>query len=45
MKKKAYEKPDVKMISLLTPDRIANEDEDMEGNVLDGSVGAEDSIF
>ena len=46
--KKAYEKPEVKMISLLIPEKIAtfgDVDIDAEGEFVDGDTAVESSIF
>ena len=45
--KKAYEKPEVKMISLLIPEKIATFGDDIleDGEYIDGETAVESSIF
>ena len=44
--KKTYQKPEIELISLLVPERIAfGEEIDNEEDLFDGEMGIESSVF
>lgn len=43
--KRIYQKPELEMITLVTTEKITNDDDDFKGEAIDGQMGLESSVF